>query len=71
MRHFESKAMWEEAIVRSGKARSLRKVNRIEESRLRRFDFERFCDSRYSLPPIVYMLYESTGQGKEGPGLVH
>ena len=36
MRHSESKAMWEEAIVRSGEIGSLREGRRVGESRLSR-----------------------------------
>ena len=36
VRHSVSKAMWEEAIVRSGEVESLREGTRVGESRLRR-----------------------------------
>ena len=38
---FESKAMWEEAIVRSGEVGSLREWKRVGESRSRRLEFLR------------------------------
>ena len=46
MRHSESEAMWEEAIVRPREVGSLRKGTRVAKSRFRRrrSEFEGLCD---------------------------
>ena len=45
VRHSESKAIWEEVIVRSGDLGSLQEGRRVEESRLRRKRSELVRDS--------------------------
>ena len=48
--HSESKAMWEDAIVRSGEVRSLREGTRVGESRLSRRRSELVKDSVIRVP---------------------
>ena len=68
MHYFESKAMWEEVIVRSGEVESLREGTWVGESRLRRRRSEFVRDSVIRVPLVVpsYMLSESTRQGYGG-----
>ena len=50
VRHSESKAIWEEVIVRSGDLGSLQEGRRVEESRLRRKRSELVRDSAMRVP---------------------
>ena len=52
VRHSESKAMWEEAIVRLGEVESLREGTRVGESRLRRRRSEFVRDSVMRVPLV-------------------
>ena len=59
--HSDSKAMWDEAIVRSGEVGSLRGGRWVGESRLRsmRLGFVKDSIMRVPLaPPPVYMLFK-------------
>ena len=50
VRHSEFKAMWEEAIVRSGELGSMQEGRRVGESRLRRKRCEFVRDSVLKVP---------------------